>query len=947
MKNKFIMFSGYGLFWSWNLILTLLTIFLLFPEMIIPIVTGTIVGSVFLDQGLFSLLIFLVPLFTIILGLTKRFRSNPSLLLKLFYGIELPLFFLIIARLTLFRELHPGTIHILLLSLLAIIAYAFTLFNSTLFNKTERQFSAAMSISRQVGITCSLILAMYIALFLLFFLFPVGKEFLLELFGFKWLGAIFKHPLVLLAAVFLFYTFTLLLGLPLMLITLYGKAFFSNSQKSVKRLGIKPVILLVFITIAANGLIFHLANQQQQVEAFALFEQAINSEYRKKRLLEKHSKIRHGLVNAYLASYRYLSSAKNSNIIEIMYAESFAMDRNGLPKMLQTGFNFLASPFLYQGNRWHADAQKAERLYQQFFDIPIEKAESKAINQALKSNWYRDGMQAGLINKDRQKVLITHQSLSIKEKAHSATITLNETYQNQTFEQQEIYYYFSLPEEAVLTGIWLSDDPKVLKKYTYSVAPRGAAQKLYKQERDRRVDPALLEQVGPKQYRLRVFPIPEKIKQRKQLRVKTESLFMQLAYDIPLKNDRQWLLPKLLEKRNVYWDNSTRLMVNGKIHQRPEEKSKDLWLPISIPAQSATPILNTIRKMALNDKQILQVNIQPRKKWNQRNIISKQLINSEQNIAVLIDTSFSMARIKHSLQSTLEQLEAVQEKTQIKIDFFAIDDQVKQINRIQEWIENDQVLFGHNTTVSQIRQWQQFVNHRKQYNAAILLTDQGNYEVKDKQNIMINKNTPLWILHLGNEPAYAYADTLLDYIYQSGGGIGHDLNDVLARIIWKHQRNSKQLSQISQNYIWHYKILDKTDTFSSKQPALSAIIAHQWISADFNRHSDYQNASQIKLLDGLHLLAKNNSLVSPFSSMIVLVNKRQQEVLKKLSKDDDRFKRDIDSGKKSIVQGNDLFSVSSVPEPEEWALIIVVIVILSAVVLNKRQEKMRAQIEFC
>ena len=77
------------------------------------------------------------------------------------------------------------------------------------------------------------------------------------------------------------------------------------------------------------------------------------------------------------------------------------------------------------------------------------------------------------------------------------------------------------------------------------------------------------------------------------------------------------------------------------------------------------------------------------------------------------------------------------------------------------------------------------------------------------------------------------------------------------------------------------------------------------------------------------------------------MNKRQEEALKKLSKAKDRFKRDIDSGKKSMVKGNDLFSVSSVPEPEEWALIIVVIFILSAVTYKKRQEKMRAHIGLC
>lgn len=953
MKNKFITVSGYGLFWSWNLILILLVIFLLFPKVIIPIVTGTITGSVFLEQGVFSMLLFLVPLITIIFGLTKRFRSNPSLLLKLFYGIELPLFFFIIARLTLFRELHPGTIHILLLSLVAIIAYGLTLFAHI-----ERHTSKSIVVFRQIAITCSVILAMYIALFLLFFLFPVGKESLVELFTFKWLMPIIQHPLVLLGVVFVLYTFTLLLGLPIMLIALYGKVFFIDSQMAIKILGKVPIVLLVLLTVVVNGLIFYQANQQNQREAFALlesvkFDKSINDENRKKQLLEKHNEIRHGLVNAYLASYRYLSTEKSSKIIEELYRKSFGMDREGFPKTLQTGFNFLASPFLYQGNNWSYDSQKAEQLYVDFFDTPIEKAESKAINQALKSNWYRDGMQAGLINKDRQKVLITQQSISIQEKTHSATIILNETYQNQTFEQQEIYYYFTLPEEAVLTGVWLSDDADDLKKYTYTVAPRGAAQKLYKQERDKRVDPALLEQVGPMQYRLRVFPIPAKRKQRKQFEVNTDALFMQLSYDIPLNTDKQWLLPKLLEKRNVYWDNSSSLTVNGQIYQRPEDDGKYLWLPMNIAAQSATPLVDTTRQISLNETKILQVHIEARKKQKSQEMIPDQILINDQSIAVLIDTSFSMTKIKHSLKSTLQQLKGLLEKPELEIDFYTIGDTVKKINTIQDWIENEPIFFGHNTTAKQLKKWQQFVNDSKHYKAILLLTDQGNYESKEKQNNemtkTINKETALWILHLGNEPAYAYADKLLESIYHSGGGVGYALNDVIERISWKQQRTLNQLSEISQNYTWSYEVLDKPETFSEQQSALSAIIAHQWISADFNRRFNQQSNqlpsnktqsnSQTEHLDGLHFLAKKNSVVSPFSSMIVLVNKRQEEELEKLSKEKDRFKRDIDSGKKSIVKGNDLFSVSSVPEPEEWALIIVIMFILSAVSYKKRQEK--------
>lgn len=936
MKNKMVVFSGYGLFWSWNLIITMLTIFLLFPEMIIPILTGVITGSVFIEQGIFSILIFFVPFISIVLGLTKRFRKNPSLLLKLFYGVELPLFFLIIARLTIFRELHPGTIHILALSLLAVMAYSWTIFI-----KNEKHSSVLMTTISQVLITCSFILVIYIALFLLLFLLPMGKEFLIQLFQFEWFVPIFEHPLIFLSMIFIFYTFTLLLGLPLMLIILYSRTFINNSRYSIDYFGQAATVIVVILTITINGLIFYWANQQDQEDAFVLLEEPVKDDQQKRRLLEKQDMIRKGLVNAYLASYRYLSAEKTNNIIEHLYADSFAMAHQGFPRVLQSAFNYMASPFLYQGGRWSTDSIKAERFYLEFFDTPIEKAESKAINQALKSNWYRDGMQAGLINKDRQKVLITKQSVSIQEKTHSASITLNETYQNQTFEQQEIYYYFSLPEEAVLTGLWLSDDADNPQKYAYTVAPRGAAQKIYLQERERRVDPALLEQIGPMQYRLRVFPIPAKRKQHKQLTVEVDVLLMQLVYDIPLNKNHQWILPRLLEKRNVFWNNNSELMINGQVYQRPKKADKSLWLPSFIMAESATPLERETTQILLNEEQILNVKIESRANQIQNKRIFEQFFMTRQSIAILIDTSFSMNRVKQILLDTLEQLDSMQQSPQLDIEFFTIGNTASEVRHIRDWINKKPIFFGHNTTIKQLNQWQQLTAKEKQYDVLILLTDQGNYEVKEKQSSFsirqVVTQTPLWILHLGNEAAYAYADQLLDYIYQSGGGVGYSLNEVIERISWKQQRNNHQLSAISQNYIWHYDILDKPVHFSIIPDDLSAIIAHQWISTDFNRH----NASQLDALDSLHFLAKNNSLVSPFSSMIVLINQRQKKALEKISVDKERFNRAIDSGAKSIVKGHDLFAISSVPEPEEWALIIVILFILSLAIIKRQQAQRR------
>jgi putative PEP-CTERM system integral membrane protein len=88
---------------------------------------------------------------------------------------------------------------------------------------------------------------------------------------------------------------------------------------------------------------------------------------------------------------------------------------------------------------------------------------------------------------------------------------------------------------------------------------------------------------------------------------------------------------------------------------------------------------------------------------------------------------------------------------------------------------------------------------------------------------------------------------------------------------------------------------------------------------DFSSRHDMK---QRENLDYVHTLAKANSLVTRYSSMIVLVNERQKELLANAEARDDRFNREIETGHESIASPANRMQVSSVPEPHEWALII-------------------------
>jgi len=93
---------------------------------------------------------------------------------------------------------------------------------------------------------------------------------------------------------------------------------------------------------------------------------------------------------------------------------------------------------------------------------------------------------------------------------------------------------------------------------------------------------------------------------------------------------------------------------------------------------------------------------------------------------------------------------------------------------------------------------------------------------------------------------------------------------------------------------------------------------------------------QLETLDYLHSLALNYEIVTPYSSMIVLVEVDQQRLLNKLSDLDDRYQREVealgDTTPKSPVP------LAGVPEPHEWLLMALVAALLVYISYTKRKQ---------
>ena len=210
---------------------------------------------------------------------------------------------------------------------------------------------------------------------------------------------------------------------------------------------------------------------------------------------------RKALSDIYLAPYRYMGDYSKSNFIQILYRETFDISEDST-RWVQTLFNTVARPFVYRGssNGMANDQHLAEKYYSDFFDASIQEDERDDIRYAIQSTYSREQIDAGLININEKKVYLESQDISIAEQGEWANLEIHEVYYNPSNRQEEIFLHLKLPQGAVINGLWLSDDKT--KKFAAKVAPRGAAQKVYKEIAKRGEDPALAEQVGPQLYRV-------------------------------------------------------------------------------------------------------------------------------------------------------------------------------------------------------------------------------------------------------------------------------------------------------------------------------------------------------------------------------------------------------------------------------------------------------------
>ncbi|NTU85386.1 MAG: TIGR02921 family PEP-CTERM protein, partial [Chloroflexales bacterium] len=607
-----------GLFWGWHVI------FLAFMLLgFAPLMLGQLLDAVRAKQVPASFLLYAALLIVIpvaMAGLGIWLRKDAGRLFMLAYGVEGPLMLLLAVRFFIVRDATPTMWLLLGVAGVGLLALLWDLLD-----KGAAGRGLPLRILRAAGLSLLVAVGLYASLWFAFYAVPLASYLL------RSLEYTFLHPLdvlrslwqtltsnpiwlpfQLLAMVLWVFTAALLVGVPLALPIIYTRRWLralrdlAGPQTRAEGVGdmggpapagLALAIAVPAVVLTLAGGAFALSLGQPQHAAFALLSRPAASAAERDALLARAGQIRAGLLNAYLAPQRYISTAGGVEHVSGIYRDALSLNPEQAAQV-QRLYEGVARPILYEpaappegdaGGRatLEVDQARAAELYESFFDQPISDAERPAIVRAVRSTWSLDQASTAWQLVDDREIHLLRQELSVAEHGDWAEVELYEVYQNQTSQQQEVVYYFSLPESAVLTGLWLGNGPEREQRFVYQVAPRGAAQAVYQSEVRRSVDPALLEQIGPRQYRLRVFPVQQRGWRWQEDNAGTvledgPPLHMWLRWQV-LADNGAWPMPRLAELRNVYWDEGTERVLNG----TPMAVAADAWLPASVPASAA------------------------------------------------------------------------------------------------------------------------------------------------------------------------------------------------------------------------------------------------------------------------------------------------------------------------------------------------------------------------
>jgi putative PEP-CTERM system integral membrane protein len=893
-----------ALFWCWNVAFICATL----P--IIPEVLGLLEACWREDvpaDYVAILLAWIAAPWACIAWAWKRLRGRPHALALFFFAVEAPFFSLCLLRLVALRELTPAVGQWLVM----MVAGGLILGVDALLRAPPR--TAAWHALKLVGATCLMLVAGHVGALSVLAGLPLVLRGAWEVMSpSNWGHALSTPPgwlfLVLAGAVLLLVTAASLLAMPPCMAVAGWRAGVQAWSGGTLRPAARAAVLAATLALLAG--LFAFLNHQPQQAVFARLADGSRPMTPAEFEATQHT-LREGLLNAYLAPYRYASSAAESRAIASMYQQLL-----GLPHPVaawpQAAFNALARPLLYDGTSMAADGARAAALYERYFDTPIQRGERQAIARALSATHDRDEREAGLINIDQRKVRVAEQRVRVEPQGGGlARITLDETYVNLSTEPQEIFYLFSLPESAAITGLWLGNTPEAMQ--AHQLSPRGAAQRVYKAEVNKRIDPALLEQVGPRQYRLRAFPVPPRPGAARGMGAAqptvTPKLYLRLQYTTLATTQadgrRHWPLPVLAEKRNVGFDRDTQRRCDA----GPCPSDGVHWWPVELPGPPPdAPAAHAFRLAAAAQTVVA------------RPADADVAAPRGRKVLLVVDRSRSMAAHREALLAALREARRTMAGNTVSVLLTTTAAMGPQepvlvpLDLLDEGLATSFMGGGKADELLSQAQRQAPTGH----DLTLVLTDGGAFDLAAGRADLQRPGGMLSFVHLGGALSPVYDDATLQAVQSSGGSSFTSLHEA-----WRHFANAQQSAPgfLMRRDGQVFSLATDSDPRPADDPAFAAIATRLFI-ADAARHGRANGPDQ---LDALHALARAHGVVTPYSSMIVLVNDEQRRALEQAQQASDRFDRTPEPGIEQLRRPHNPLdlSVSATPEPEEWLLLLV------------------------
>ncbi len=741
---------GHTLFWGWNLLFLSLLVFGYAPMVLSEMVIASWFGMVPWSITLPALVMLFLPFPFMAVGLW-RLRHDPGRLLTLFYGVQAPLMLLCLVRIFAIGPLSPPTSLALGLFALSALGLLRTVLHG--FEETSavaqglRQVSGAASLL--VGLWSGAVLGMYaVAMVGL-----VGQAVLEEVVRGRVLDMLQASPFM---AFFLVNLLVMALY-PLAMVGSSLRAWQVVHKATSARLGGPRALSITAGTVLTAVVAFALSAQQPQGEAFALADAALADDATdadRQVLVDRSDAVRAGLVAARTGGDRLFEAEPDGKHIAQMYDDLLPFGLQVAPQAL---WSTLMAPFVYQsvhdgwirGPGWGRgggrprDAHEASVAYAALFDEPMDRAERDTLLASAHATWSWRDAQASLLDIGEQRVHLDRQDIEVHPAGDVARVTIHDVYRSRTWDREEVFVSFHLPESAAVTGLWLGSVDDRDQAFRHVLAPRGAAQEVYEAEVQRSVDPALLEQVGPRQYRLRAFPVlPREGNARDVWTIPSEGpeLHVWIEVTVPRVGDR-YPLPVAAEVRNLLWDEDT-----------ARSHTADSWLPPSAPATDGPLTAHTSTVAG----------------WQVTATPATPATQAPGRTAVLIDGTWSMDGQRDAVGDALDALQA-----QGPVDVWCTRD--AHVVRCPDFDPGKALFFGARSLDEQLLSWLPDGDRR------VVLTDAGSYELGLRDTRAIPGSSPLWLVHLGDDFPKAYGDTVLDELQHTGGGAVGSVADLAQR----------------------------------------------------------------------------------------------------------------------------------------------------------------------